>query len=124
MSLVTLKVMKGSSWRIDPSNHPTIAPESANGRSRKTDVALRIAAVLIFLLGAAVLVFGEGMTDFSSPSKSPGLNRTIPSPRIGRRRAADPSNCLSASGLALERGILLSCYGHFRREAGLPPRAA
>jgi hypothetical protein len=71
------------------------------------DVALRIAAVLIFLIGAAVLVFGEDMTDFSRPSKSPRLHRTIPSPRIGRRRAGDLSNRLNASGLALERGIIL-----------------
>jgi len=105
--LATLENMKASSWRIHPSNHSTSALESTSDRSRMTNVALRIAAVLIFLIGAAVLVFGEDVTDLSGQPKRPGHNYAPPSPRIGRHRAGDPSNRLSASGLAYERGIIL-----------------
>jgi len=107
MSLVTLNGMKGSSRHLNSTYPSTLTPESTNGRSKMSEVALRIAAVLVFLLGAAVLVFGRDVADHTAPARTHGHKRYLPSPSTGRRPAGDSSNGLGASAHTLGRGIIL-----------------
>ncbi len=76
--------MKTASWRNDRSDPSNVAPQSADTWGPFGDIVLRIGALLIFLLGAAVLVLGQDTADSRGKPQ-----QQIHRPRLASHAVAD-----------------------------------